>query len=417
MEMDSFSIRNFGCRVNQAEAFDWAADLQGRGLRLEPECERGGLVIVNTCTLTQRADRDARKFIRRVARLNPGARIVVTGCLAERDPEGLGNIDGVWRVLSNREKGSLAESLCLPAAAPADTETRAYRCRALLKVQDGCDMSCAFCIIPSVRGESRSVCLTDALERFDRLVRLGYQEIVLTGIHLCSYGRDLKPKSSLLELLERLEIHPAEVKIRLSSLDPRLLPRPLLRRLASSPKICPHFHLSLQHGSDGILKAMGRASTASEYGEILAFLKGVSPEAALGADIIVGFPGETDRDFADMEDFLSRSPLTYFHVFSYSPRPGTPASGDRPVDPRTTKERAACLRRISKQKNLLSRESMFGRRLEGVVIRRGPGGGARVLTANYIDVCVPACPASEGEAVAVRIDRVTAKETRGEICP
>lgn len=414
--MNSFSIQNFGCRVNQAESFEWAEGFQRRGLRLEQDSGLGDLVIVNTCTLTGRADRDARKFIRKVLRENPRARIVVAGCLAERNPREFDIIPGVWKVIPNSEKASLPERLFPQVEAATGIDIRSFRSRALLKVQDGCSRACTFCIIPKVRGKSASLPKVEALSRIERFERQGFNEIVLTGIHLCSYGHDLTPRSSLLELLGEVERMSGEFKVRLSSLDPRLLPRPLLEHLATSSKICPHFHLSLQHGSERILEAMGRTSTISEYREIMAYLCGRSPSASLGADIIVGFPDETDEDFRATEDFLDGSPLSYFHVFSYSPRPGTVASGWKPVDEKTKKGRASCLRKISKRKNTAFRRSFTSEVLDGIVIQKDDR-GAEVLTANYIDVRVPLCAAGEGDAVKVKITKVADRETNGEIVP
>ena len=412
--MTSFSIQNFGCRVNQAEAFEWASELQERGLRLERDFDRSHVVVVNTCTLTGRADRDARKFIRRIARHNPKAKVVVTGCLAERAPAELERIPGVWRVIPNREKAGLAGQILSNVEAAPEAGAQAYRSRALIKVQDGCNMSCSFCIIPRVRGRSASVPKDVILGRIRRLAEDGFSEIVLTGIHLCSYGRDLKPPSSLLDLLQEIEALDGTVKVRLSSLDPRLLPAPLLEHLTASKKICPHFHLSLQHGSEAVLRRMGRQSTVAEYRDAISSLRELSPRAGIGADIIAGFPGETEEDFEQMVEFLTGTPLTYFHVFSYSPRPGTEAADWPQVDDKKKKERAALLRKLSRQKNLAFRSLFLGQELEAVVIEKEDG-AADVLTSNYIQIRVPACPAEEGQRVRVKPDRVTERETSGTI--
>jgi threonylcarbamoyladenosine tRNA methylthiotransferase MtaB len=412
--MTSFSIQNFGCRVNQAEAFEWASELQERGLRLERDFDRSHVVVVNTCTLTGRADRDARKFIRRIARHNPKAKVVVTGCLAERDPAELERIPGVWRVIPNREKAGLAGQILSNAEAVPEGGAQPYRSRALIKVQDGCNMSCSFCIIPRVRGRSASVPKDVILGRMRRLAEDGFSEIVLTGIHLCSYGRDLKPPSSLLDLLQEIEALDGTARVRLSSLDPRLLPDPLLGHLTTSKKICPHFHLSLQHGSEAVLRRMGRQSTVAEYRDKISSLREHSPQAGIGADIIAGFPGETEEDFEQMVEFLSETPLTYFHVFSYSPRPGTEAADWPQVDDKKKKERAALLRKLSRQKNLAFRSLFLGQELEAIVIEK-QGAAADVLTSNYIQIRVPACPAEEGQRVRVKPDRVTERETSGTI--
>jgi threonylcarbamoyladenosine tRNA methylthiotransferase MtaB len=412
--MGSFSIRNFGCRVNQAESFEWSAALQKRGLRFEPDAERGEFVILNSCTLTARADRDARKFIRHILRTNPRARIVVTGCLAERNPEEFGKLSGVWKVIPNVEKNTLPDRLVPGVKAAESGDVLPFRSRALLKVQDGCNMACAFCIIPRVRGQSASVARAEAIDRLGRLTGQGFKEIVLTGIHLCSYGHDLSPKSSLLDLLRDIERIPGEFRIRLSSLDPRLLAEPLAEHLATSQKVCPHFHLSLQHGSERILKAMGRASTPAGYRAILDVLRRKSPCAALGADIIVGFPGESDEDFRDMEAFLEQSPLTYFHVFSYSARPGTAAASLPAVAETRKRARATRLRQMSRRKNIVFRRSFEDTILPGIVIQK-KGSAAEVLTTNYLNVRVPLCAAAEGAEVRVKIARAGECETLGDV--
>ncbi len=412
--MTSFSIQNFGCRVNQAEAFEWASELQRRGLRLEEASERSRVVVVNTCTLTGRADRDARRFIRRIVRLNPEAKVVVTGCLAERSPNEIERIPGVWRIVPNNEKAGLVGRFFSDFAAAPESGALPFRSRALIKVQDGCNMSCSFCIIPRVRGRSVSAPRENVLGRIRQLAEDGFSEIVLTGIHLCSYGQDFEPRSSLLALLGDLEAVDGTVKVRLSSLDPRLLPAPLLDHLMSSQRILPHFHLSLQHGSEAVLKRMGRQSTAAQYRDLIGYLAERSPQAGIGADMIVGFPGETERDFEQTVEFLSEVPLTYFHVFTYSPRPGTEASGWPQVDEKKKKARAALFRNISRQKNLAFRSRFIGQELEAVVIERSGGGAADVLTSNYIKIRLPACPVEAGRRVLVRLGRVTERETIGE---
>jgi len=411
--MTSFSIQNFGCRVNQAEAFDWATEFQKQGLKLEPDFTTSRLILINTCTLTNRADRDARRFIRKMAKLNPQARLVVTGCLVERNYDEFQKLPEVWKVFGNQEKKYLAERI-LSAIKPQErAKISRYRSRALLKIQDGCDFSCSFCIIPRVRGQSMSLPKEDVLFRSERLAEEEFKEVVLTGIHLCSYGHDLRPKSSLLELLRDTENIEKLRWVRLSSLDPRLLFSALVEHITASQKICPHFHLSLQYGSDRILQMMGRKSRVAEYEELLTSFRRRSPQASLGADIIVGFPGETDSDFSQTYEFLKDSPLTYFHVFSYSPRPGTPASRLPQVEEKKKRERAALLRKLSRQKNFRFRNLYRGRTLEAIVVKK-ENGLAEVLTPNYIKVILPSCPAEEGEEVRVKISRVDDKETIGE---
>jgi threonylcarbamoyladenosine tRNA methylthiotransferase MtaB len=411
--MPSFSIQSFGCRVNQAEAFSWAEEFGLSGMRLEEDPTRAELVVVNTCTLTAGADRDVRKFIRRVSRLNPEARLVITGCSVDAG--------------TLRNEDLMAETLLLPNAAKPQLPARVLsrletreapamkplRARALLKVQDGCDLRCAFCIIPSVRGPSRSSGREEILARARRLSARGFREIVLCGIHLSSYGLDLNPRDSLAGLLRRLVELEGLGRLRLSSLDPRYLDDEFIGLITGNPQICPHFHISLQHASDRVLRLMGRKSDAAGYLRILEGLRERSPEAALGADIIVGFPGEEEKDFERLRDFVLQSPLDYLHVFPYSPRPGTPAASWPRAGESEKRRRSALLRSIAQNKRRAFRERFLGRELPGIVVRKDSR-GSEILTSNYIDVLVPSCSGLPGDEVRVRITRTESRVTIGE---
>jgi threonylcarbamoyladenosine tRNA methylthiotransferase MtaB len=448
--MPSFFIQNFGCRVNQAEAFNWADAFQAEGFRLEPDWRRSDLILVNSCTLTSRADRDVRSFIRKIGRENSRARLVVTGCYAERARQEMELTPRVLVVLPNSEKAGLPERVMALLGQDvcrrdneAPVEEAFFRARAMLKIQDGCDNCCTFCIIPSVRGGSTSLGENEVLACIHNLVSRGYREIVLAGIHLSSYGRDLRPEASLAGLLRRIETVEGLGRVRLSSLDPRQTDDGLLACVAGNPKICQHFHFSLQHASKRVLDKMGRAIGPDRYESILGSLRYRSPSAALGADVIVGFPEETDEDFAALEDFLRRSPLTYFHVFSYSPRDGTPAALKPQTSEFIKRARSSALRRLSTEKSFRFRQSFAGRELDAIVIRssndrkghddeegerRDPSGGRpgaadagsrrpEVLTDNYVRVFVPSSAAPERESVRVRITRVLPGSTEGVIAP
>ncbi len=410
--MTSVFIRNFGCRVNLAEAFGWAEAFEAQGLRLAADWKDSDLVLVNTCTLTARADRDVGRFIRRVARERPGLELVVTGCLAERAPEEFAGRPGVRLVVPNAEKAGLAERvLALTGPGPAAEPAR-YRARAFLKVQDGCDRRCAFCVIPSVRGRARSLPLEEAAAGARRLAWDGYREIVLAGIHLSSYGRDLKPCAGLETLLDALEAAAPGVRFRLSSLDPRDLGPAAAARLASRPSVRPHFHFSFQHVSGQVLEKMGRPAREGLARETLEAVRGASPDAALGADFIVGFPGETDEDFRSLGDFVGESPLTYVHVFPFSPREGTPAAGLAPVREAERARRAGELRRLAARKNRLFRLSFVGRTLDGIVVGRR-GDAALVVTENGLPALVAGCGIPRREAARVRVAGLTAEGVRG----
>jgi threonylcarbamoyladenosine tRNA methylthiotransferase MtaB len=412
--MTSFSIQTFGCRSNQAEAFLWAYEFQKQGLKYEKDYSRSDLVVVNSCTLTSRADSDTRSFIRRISRVNPKARLIVTGCYAERAPEELRDMPQVSWLLSNTEKKNLEAKVLSFAGPGTEGQISPFRSRASVKIQDGCNFHCTFCIIPSVRGRSVSFAKREILALIKEFINQGFREIVLTGIHLCSYGLDLKPKSSLLELLQEIESLNGLVKLRLSSLDPRFLSTSLMEHITASEKVCPHFHLSLQSGSDDILQCMGRKIKIKDYQKILACLREKSPKASLGADIIVGFPGETEEDFGQTYSFLEQSPLTYFHVFSYSPRPGTAAASWPQINGKVKKERARLLRDLSSKKNTDFRRLFLGKEFEAIVIKKKEA-GAEVLTSNYFKVFVPSCPLDEGKDVRVKITRVDTGKTTGQI--
>ena len=414
--MTSVFIHNFGCRVNQAEAFDWSSQLSQAGLSVARDWRQAEIVVVNSCALTARAEADVRQFLKRIRRESPGARIVVTGCLAERTRAELAENTAIALIIPNDRKEELvSELLGLTGAGQEQTAGRLFRSRALVKIQDGCDSHCTFCIIPSLRGKSRSRSLEQVVACVRSVVERGYKEVVLAGIHLCAYGQDLRPEKSLLDLLRALaEINGLRL-IRLSSLDPRLLPQPLLEFMVSEEKICPHFHLSLQHASEVVLRRMGRKSTPAEYLEILNYLRTARPESSLGADIIVGFPGESEADFAFLRDFLSASPLNYFHVFSFSPRTGTPAAGWAQVPEGVRKARSEVLRKLSREKNLAFRRSFVGLVLAGIVVKK-KGQGAEVLTGNYIKVLVENSDRlTPGQLVRVKLLEAGPLSTRGEV--
>jgi len=411
--MPSFSIQNFGCRVNQAEAFSWAEELELGGMQLEEDPTRADLVVVNTCTLTARADRDVRKFIRRISRLNPEARLIITGCSVDGGALKTEDLRPETLLLGNADKTRLPAQVLARLKTREAPEAKPLRARALLKVQDGCDLRCTYCIIPSVRGPSRSFGREEILDRARRLIARGFREIVICGIHLSSYGHDLNPAGSLAGLLRSLVELEGLGRLRLSSLDPRNLDDELIGLITGDSRICPHFHVSIQHASDRVLKLMGRRSNAAGYRRILEGLKERAPEAALGADMIVGFPGEEEKDFERLVGFVAESPLDYLHVFTYSPRPGTPAAAWVQIGDAEKHRRSAVLRAVAEDRRRAFRERFIGRELTGIVVRKDSP-GSEVLTSNYIDVLVPSCSRAPGEEVKVRITRVDSGLTAGE---
>ncbi len=330
-------------------------------------------MIINTCTVTHRADADLRKIIRRVRRENPGAKIAALGCYVDHYK----GVEGADVSLSNSQKMSIVELL----EEAQGGELKRWKSRGFLKVQEGCDLACTYCIIPGVRGPSRSLPWPEIKRRVEQFLAMGYQEAVITGIHLESYGRDLGEKEGFLKLLKRLELFHPRIRFRISSLDPRFLTQELLSYIISAPHIMPSFHLSLQHFSPRILRLMGRGSNKG-FSEILGKIREARPEAGLGADFIVGFPTETEEDFNLLYKFAEEAPFSYFHVFTFSPREGTRAAEIRPrVPERISKKRSALLRELGRKKTEKFARSMVGKTLEATVIKEG-----EALSENYLKV-------------------------------
>lgn len=412
--MTSFSVQSFGCRVNQAEAFDWVNEFQKKGYHYEKDHAKSDIILVNTCTVTSRADRDVRGFLRRINRENPTARLILTGCYTERSSEEFKNHPQLSRIVPNSEKEKIAQFVTPVAPKQDGNPPQSFRSRALVKIQDGCDFQCSFCVVPSVRGQSVSLNRDRIIAQIREYLLQGFEEVVLTGVHLCLYGRDLDQRSSFVDLLEDLHKIEGLDRIRLSSLDPRFLTEDKLEFLAASPKICPHFHFSLQCGCDRILRRMGRQIRVTDYERVLDFFHNRVPQAALGADILVGFPEESASDFEETKSFLQSSPLTYLHVFTYSPRPGTQAAVMPQVRHWEKVRRAEILRTLSSQKNLRFRQQFLGRETEAIVIKKIEK-GARVLTPNFIHVRLPFCPKNERERVMVKITHVSKDHTEGVV--
>lgn len=416
--MGTFFIQNFGCRTTQAEGAALAAELAQRGWQ---PCSRrqAGLVVLNTCTVTGAADQDVRKALRQVHRENPTARILVTGCYAQRAPEELAAFPGVAWIVGNSHKGRIAELLrrrpscrCtvevgVPGAQPeldwaCPGIAMEDRTRPNLKVQDGCGARCSYCLIPQVRGPSRSAPPEWVLEQVRRL-SAHYREIVLSGINLGRWGRDLRPRLRLADLVRRLlEETPVE-RLRLSSIEPMDLTDSLLELMAASPRLARHLHVPLQSGSDAVLRRMRRAYRARHYEDRILRARRALPEAALGADVLVGFPGETEADFEQTRRLIERLPLTYLHVFSFSARPGTPAaSAPAQIPVRVRQQRNRLLRELAAARNLAFRRSLVGKTLSVVTL----GAPRLALSDNYVKVEL-ARPREPNRLVEVEIGGLT----------
>jgi threonylcarbamoyladenosine tRNA methylthiotransferase MtaB len=415
MTSPTLAFATLGCRLNQVETQELQAAAEARGFRAVAEeadgpGERADVVVVNTCTVTARAEFSDRQAIQRALRRHPGARIVVTGCWAQTDPQAIERIAGVDLVVGNADKGRLPELLAGLASAPrrhgraervvsdiAAQRTLAAapfarmqgRSRAFVKVQDGCQHRCAFCIVPLARGASRSRAPEVVLDQVRRLVEAGHREIVLTGIDLGHYGRDLVPRTSLAALLhEAIEV--AGLRwVRLSSVLPAYFTPELLDVIAGSPVIAPHLHVPLQSGSDRVLRRMRRPYTAAMYRRLIERLAATIPGLGLGADVIVGFPGESDQDFAATRTLIEALPVTYLHVFPYSDRQGTEAARlDGRVAPHLIAARARELRALGEAKSAAFRRALVGTTPDVVVLetRERTRGALVGLTGNYVEV-------------------------------
>jgi threonylcarbamoyladenosine tRNA methylthiotransferase MtaB len=405
MPNKSFHIANFGCRASQSEGAAIQDELLEAGATVAKTPYEANVVVVNSCTVTDEADRDVRHLIRRIATRSPETRIIVTGCYAQRAPDELAAMPGVEYVVGNSHKplvGRLtldvldedftstgrAEVFCSDIFLEQELQPRTHsgsggRTRAIVKVQDGCNANCSFCIIPSVRGRSRSMAPGMVLAEVRNLVERGYQEIVLSGIHLGTYGRDLDSPTSLLTLIHRLldEI-PLLARIRLSSIEPLEVTPAIVSLVAEEPRLAHHFHVPLQSGSRRILREMRRPYMPSYYAELAQTIRMRIEDAAIGADVMVGFPGETDAEFAETFGLIESSPLTYLHVFPYSSRPGTPAADmPAPVPPHVTQFRAKALRQLIAKKNEAFRSGLIGRDLEVLVLNSGDA-----ISNNFIRV-------------------------------
>jgi len=445
----TYHVENFGCRATQADGATLERQFESRGLA-RASAAQADLVILNTCTVTNSADQDARAAIRRVQRHNPLAKIIVTGCYAQRAPEEIANLPGVTAVIGNSHKHQLAEIVLgerpredtafLPVstltenlgrtedsifvsdifahtellAAPVFEHTthESDRTRPNLKVQDGCDNRCSFCIIPSVRGNSRSLPLAQVIREMNTLVAAGYREVVISGINLGRWGRDLdfgprtsdvgnalhwaqglqsevrSPTPHFVDLIRAILSETNIEKLRISSVEPMDWSDDLISLVASSPRIAKHAHVPLQSGSDAVLRRMHRKYRPWHYREKIEKIRAAMPSAAIGADVMAGFRGETDAEFDATRRLIADLPLTYLHVFTYSARPGTPAAAmPDQVPVRVARERNKILRDLAALKKLAFMQSLIGESLQAItlnVIHDHPDGEfTEALTDNY----------------------------------
>ncbi len=435
--MASFYIENFGCRATQADGAALESQFLDRGLERARAARDAEIVVLNTCTVTEGADKDARASIRRVRRENPDCRILVTGCYAQRAPEELAALPGVTWVVGNSHKHRAVEIATSPDSSSrgfvplgqlsgnvlagdspnnifvgdifAHTELLAApvfeaaneRTRPNLKVQDGCDNRCSFCVIPYVRGQSRSLPLERVLTEMRSLVSAGYREVVISGINLGRWGRDLEgsrqhsalsqPSGHRFEELVLAILQETSLeKLRISSVEPMDWSDELIELMATSSRIAKHAHVPLQSASDAVLRRMYRKYRPWHYREKITKIRNAMPSAAIGADVMVGFPGETDAEFAETRRMIEDLPFTYLHVFTYSARPGTPAAAHiNQVLVAVARECNQVLREIAAAKKAAFMQAQVGKVVEAITLRSGDDESTDALTDNYLKMKIP----------------------------
>jgi threonylcarbamoyladenosine tRNA methylthiotransferase MtaB len=422
------AIATLGCKTNQFESAAMEEMLIKAGYRPVPFAEGADLVVINTCTVTAATDAQSRNLIRRARRINPRCRVVVTGCYAQIDPQALADMPGVAVVLGNEEKRHLIDFLAAGErgihvgdirrhAGPAmSLSTFSGRSRAFVQIQNGCDAFCSYCIIPHARGPSRSVPADEVVRQVEILAGSGFAEVVLTGIHIGLYGQDLNPPCSLLDLAARIEGETALRRLRLGSVEPQEISPELIGFVTGSTLLCPHFHIPLQSGDDTVLRRMNRHYGADFFRSLTIDIRRRAPDAAIGCDVITGFPGETEQEFENTRRLLEELPVTHLHVFPFSRRPGTPAA-DMPgqVSGRIARERAALLRDLGERKLEAFARNFIGRTLEVVVEGKGRAGERKGLSDNYLSVFFAGESDLEGKLVSVFIEDWTDRGLRGRL--
>ncbi len=463
--MSSFYVENFGCRATQADGAAIEQQFRERGLSRAERPGRADYVILNTCAVTAAAEQDARASIRRIRRQNPDCQIVITGCYAQRAPEEVAALPGVARVIGNSHKHALAKIALAPPhegmpsatfvpvselGSVSDSDSRGTaeifvsnifahtellaapvfdaaneRTRPNLKIQDGCNNRCSFCIIPSLRGSSRSLPVDDVLREVNHLVAAGYREVVLSGINLGRWGRDLSREAAEEDapsrfedliglILDRTSIQ----KLRISSVEPMDWSDSLIRLVAESPRIAKHVHVPMQSGSDSVLRRMHRKYRPWHYREKIEKIRGAMPTAAIGADVMAGFPGETDTEFEETCRMIEDLPFTYLHVFTYSARPGTPAATmQNQVPVRVARDRNQVLRELAAEKKQVFIRSFVDRELEAITLnvtsRDSDGSWTEALTDNYLKMKLSGNHAPN-QWLQARVNGVEGGELRGD---
>jgi threonylcarbamoyladenosine tRNA methylthiotransferase MtaB len=429
--MRKVSFYTIGCKLNFAETSTISEEFKKRGFEIVEFGEPADVCVINTCSVTENADRDCRRIVRKALKVSPNAFIIVTGCYAQLRPDEIAKIEGVDLILGSNEKFKIfdfvgdfhknyhAQIFVSPISEIsefyiASSTPTSDRTRAFLKVQDGCDYNCSYCTIPLARGESRSPEVNIILEKAKTLAQLGYKEIVLSGVNVGDYGR--KIGTNLFELVKELEKIDGIERIRISSIEPNLLTEEMIDYFISSEKICNHFHIPLQSGSDEILRKMRRRYNSELYRRRIEYIKSKDPDACIGADVIVGFPGESEKHFETTYNFISDLPISYLHVFTYSERPNTDAvnlPGKVPIEERH--KRSEMLRNLGLRKKMAFYRQMVGKEFDVLWESEVKDGKMFGFTRNYVKVGVPYNPSLVNKIVPVKVVGVENLVAIGEI--
>ncbi len=431
-----YNITTLGCKVNQYESAAIMEEMHQSGWESVSKHSPADLCIINTCTVTQKASMQSRQAMRQAIKSNPNAVIIVTGCYAQVAPEEIGAISGVDYIIGHYKKPQIAKIAdglkhCdSPKIDIPDLRARAHiapfqdmpvtnfagRTRPFLKIQDGCNAFCSYCIVPYARGKSRSLPPEILLERIKKMSDKGYQEVVLTGIHLGKYGLDLTPATDLFQILKEIESSPVNLRVRLSSIEPTEILDDLIDFIANSQKVCHHLHIPLQSGDDRILKRMNRRYSSQFYKDLIAKLNLRIPDIGIGVDVLVGFPGESDRCFNNTMSFIRNLPVSYLHIFPFSRRLGTPAYDfSDQIPSKTIKQRCMALKRLDEEKRKAFYSRFIGQKVS-ILVEETPDrmtGRLKGVTSNYIPVALEGKTDSLNRLTRVRLIRLEGKKVIG----
>lgn len=404
------SILTLGCKVNQSESAIIEGSLNKAGWSIVGLSEHPDYCIVNTCTVTAKSDYQSRQLIRRAAKT--GAKTIVTGCYSQLRPDEIRHIQGVEAIIDNDKKLNIINMLSGSSA----SITFSYTCRSrpYLKIQDGCNLSCTYCVVPMARGRSRSLEVSEVIRRAKEIEATGYNEIVLTGIHLGAYGYDLKPKAKLSKLIGTLLKETKNIRIRLSSVEIKDIDAEVLE-LFQEKRLCKHIHLPLQSGDDTILRLMNRMYTSKDYIITIENIIKQLPDVAIGTDVIVGFPGEGDKEFSNTKRLLDSIPMAYMHIFPFSPRPNTLASKMSLQNTTTVKrKRLSELKALNVEKKMAYMSSQINKTLDVIIEGQGINNISTGTSSNYLKVKVLSNGYPRGAVVRVRASGIEGDLVRGE---